>query len=327
MSEQLTFFGAAEAVPESALSAAPPNLPEGRPAPVAATDPRQCGLFEGPRADIGALEAACERLDVAAARAVWRRVARRFPEWAAGESWTRWLDDLAWLAAEGGADAAGLVARALVFARPPPDADRFAGMPPGLRDRIARGALAHAAWRLAAAQGPAAQLPDGRPAGWLLLLADRAEEAATMLAAAAASLPEDGPVHACLGEAAWRCGRRQQALAAYVQACLVAPEAVDEAEVTCTPVHDLLDHAAELELPDPATVWVPVLADLGGHVSLLGLAVEPPVGGAAAQEVARLLHTYRRRRRDGALPEGERLALKRAMLRLAPQLRELVRRL
>ncbi|HEY3352328.1 MAG TPA: hypothetical protein VGQ83_03700 [Polyangia bacterium] len=304
MPEQLTFFGAPEAVPEAIREAAPPHPPDDLPTPAAVADPRQCGLFEGPLADIGALEAACEQLDVATARAVWRRAEQRFPEWARDQSWPLWLDDLAWLAADDGPDASPLVARAQALAQTGPSSGRLAGMPAGLHDRIARGALAHAAWRLVAAHGPAAHLPDGRPAGCLLLLAGRAEEAAVMLAAAAAALPYDGLVHACLGEALWRRGRRQPALAAYVQACLVAPEAVDEAEVTCAPLHDLLDRAAELELPGAATEWVPVLADLEGQVSLLELAVEPPAGGPPAREGARLLRTYRRRRRDGALSDS-----------------------
>jgi hypothetical protein len=130
-------------------------------------------------------------------------------------------------------------------------------------------------------------LPDGRPAGHLLLLADRPEEAVAMLTAATVALPHDGLVHACLGEALWRCSRRQPALAAYVHACLIGREAVDEAAVTCTPVHDLLDRAAELELPGAATAWMPVLADLDGEASLIALAVGPAAGGPAAGEVAR----------------------------------------
>jgi tetratricopeptide (TPR) repeat protein len=322
--EQLSFFGPAAVIPEPEPLPPPPPEP---PPPVEPADPRQCGLFEGPLADSGALEAACEELDVAAARAVWRRAAHRFPEWARAQRWPAWLADLAWLVGPSRQlDPQERLARVDALGAPAAGEARFDGMAASLHARILDAAVAQTAYELVAEHGATAGLPDGRPAGCLLLDA-RPAEAAALLSAAAVTAPHDGLTHLYLGEAYWRCRRHAAALGAYLDALLVAPASVDVERVSHPLVHDLIDRAAELELPGAAPAWAPVLADLEGAVSLLNAAVEPPADGPAATEVARLLLTYRRQRRSGALAEPERLALKRAMLRAAPQLKELVRRL
>jgi hypothetical protein len=312
--EQLSFFGPAAVIPEPEPLPPPPPAP---PPPVEPADPRQCGLFEGPLADLGALEAACEELDVAAARA----------DWARAQHWPAWLADLAWLVGPSRRlDPLGRLARVDALGAPAAGAARFDGMATSLRARILEAAVARTAYELVVEHGAIARLPDGRPAGCLLLAA-RPAEAAALLSAAAVTAPLDGLAHLYLGEAYWRCGRHPAALGATLDAFLVAPATVDVELVSHPLVHDLIDRVAELELPGAAPAWVPVLADLEGAASLLKAAVEPPADGPAATDVARLLLTYRRQRRSGALAEPERLALKRAMLRAAPQLKELVRRL
>jgi len=321
MAEQLSLFGSREA--PSSAEPAPPSLP-----PAPGVDPRQGNLFEGHVPLLNALEAAFERFDLAAARDAWAKLVRRFPEWALTQAWPGWLKDLRWLTALERRHGAGDHAQQVLALREPRRAAEWLpGMREELKGRILGTALERAASRLLDQHGPGARLPDGRPAAYLLLVAGRPEEAARLLPAAVTAQPRDGRARGYLGEALWRSGRSTEALAAYRDAHLLAPGAVDEELSSCTPIHDLLDRADELSLPGCAGEWVAVLGDLEGVVPLPGAPLEFAGGEPASQAVVRSLASYRQRQRSGAFPDADRLALKREMLRHAPQLVELVRRL
>jgi tetratricopeptide (TPR) repeat protein len=323
MPDQLTFFGTWEAVVPVAEAPPPEPPPELPPA----TDPRQCGLFDGPLTLIHALETASARLDLAGLRAAWQEAQAQFPQWARAQSWSRWIADLEWLTQESHRPLAHAeqVRRALVVHQDP--TTRFWGMGPALRARVVSEALAQAAYRWVEAEGPEAHLDDGRPVAWLLMQAGRPAEAVPLLQAAVAAQPGQARLYYTLGEALWRSGQREQALGAYRDACLIEPGALDEAELTCAPLLDLLDRAAELELPGTAAAWAPVLADLEGVAPLARTTIELLAEGPAPRVMAALLAEYRRKRSRGALPEPARMEIKRAMLKAAPELKEFVRRL
>jgi hypothetical protein len=127
-----------------------------------------------------------------------------------------------------------------------------------------------------------------------------------------------------LAEAATLAGDAETALLAWCRAELVDPASVDVTRVETPAVLDLLDQAEDLELPTPLAGWVPVLADLTGLVLLDDLALRESPNPLASQAVAKLLREYRARR--GALDEKARVAMKRELLRIAPEgLRELMR--
>jgi hypothetical protein len=319
MATQLSFFGSAEPVRTHAT----PRPPDVAPAPAPPPDPRQCDLFDGPYSVLDALESAFLRRDAGAARAAWTEGLQRFPEWTGGSRWSAWIDDLEWLA--GGETPEVLLARASSL-QADGGADRFPEMRLRLRAEISNAAIADAAERLIARDGVEARAPDGRAAGLLLLLSGRPGPAAAALARAAASRPLDGRVRGYLAEALWRAGRGREALAAFRDACLLSTDAIDEEVTTCAPVLDLLDRALDLELPAPAVAWIPLLADLEGLVSLLDAPNDLPTETSVVREAVDRLRELRRGQRQG-LTEGERIALKRALLRAAPGLRELVRRL
>lgn len=129
-----------------------------------------------------------------------------------------------------------------------------------------------------------------------------------------------------LGEALWRCGRASEAVVAYRNAYLEEPLAVDEKEMTCRPVLELLDACADLELSGDPRGWLPVLGDLLGRIRLQPDCIPASQGANAAGVAAALLAAYRQRQVAG-LDEAERIARKRELLRLAPALKEHVRRL
>ncbi|GEM_PF-2850806 len=316
MRAQLTLFGDAEPIPDPLVPEPLELLPTAEP------DSRQHSLFEGSLTELHALSAAFEQLDLSAARVAWARAEDRFPEWARLQGWGRWIEDLAWLRSAEQTWARGEGVEELLALLKHSAEGRFSGMKAELREQVVSEQISRTARQLVEAHGPKARLQDGRPVGCLALLAGRPVEAANLLGDAAAAEPGDGQVLGYLGEALWCEGRTAEALAAYRDAYLLAPNAVDEAISTCGPIHDLLDHVSDLALPGAPGNWVPILADLEGLVFLDGTKVQLPEEGPA-----RALASYRRQRQAGVLSEVERIALKRAILSQAPQLKELVRRL
>lgn len=327
MAEQLSIFGHWEPVCAEAL--APERPPPTPPPPPAPVDPRQVDLLSGAPLFRAALDEALVALDAEGVRRAHQELVRRF----LGQSWAerapRWADDVEWLVGTLNAplELEAQVARALELSRSDA-ALRLDGAPSYLVRAVRAAALRRASERLLAERGAAAELADGRPAGWLLLLAGEPAAARAALEAGCAALsPPRARWLGYLGEAAWRCGDASAALAALSAACLQDAKAVDLEVVTCTPLLDLVDLGEDLEL-EPALDYLPVLADLRGVCALQGH-MSSYQARSPAQRLAERLAWYRTERAKGGLADdAARLAAKRELLALAPGgLKELLRRL
>jgi tetratricopeptide (TPR) repeat protein len=320
MPEQLSLFGPSEHVLFEPIPEPEAPLPVSPWVPI---DPRQCSIFDGPLSHVIALQTACVQLDVPAARAHWGRVASRFPDWAQGEHWPRWIDELERLLQPG----ASVARTERLVAERTEGSSLFAGLPGELRRELVDELLVRTASELLDAQGARAELPDGKPAGYLCLLAGRLDRALEALTKRIAQYPRDGRSRGYRAEVLWRSGQQREAIEQFRDAYLIDPEAVDEAWISCEAVHELLDQAAELELPGNPAAWVGPLGEMQGVWPQTPASVERPIGTAAWQMAADILLRFRQQQRAGLLSEAERIGFKRALLRCAPQLRDLVRRL
>ena len=326
MAEQLSIFGLWEVVKPEVIEEPPPPPPP-PPVPV---DPRQVDLLNGAQPLRSTLEDACIGLDADAVRRAHEELLRRF----LGQRWADrapgWAESIDWLVGRAGEELTvdEAVARAQAVLGPEGQA-RFPEAPGYVLKGVRSSALGRAVERLVAERGAGARLSDGRPAGYLLLLADDAPRARSVLAAACASGGfSDARWLGYLGEAAWRCGEVSAALDAYGVACLEDPTAVDMEMVTCQPVLDLIDLGEDRELEAPVLGYLPVLADLNAVHPLDDRALELPSQPTPARRLAALLRGYRSLRASGALDEPARIGAKREMLRVAPAgLRELLRRI
>ena len=330
MPDQLNFFGQWERMedPPPAPELPAPELP---PVPI---DPRQTSLFDGPHRPRLEMELACEGLDAAGVRAAWRAAVTRLPDWQPASLWPRWAEDLERLvgteveplpAPEQVARARVLVASSRDDGPHRTDGGLFEGMSASLRERLATAAMLRAVSRLTEIEGPSARLPDGSIAAALLIGIGSPEAAVGALFAATGSEPTNGRLRALLAEALTLAGRRNEALVECRDACLHDPLALEGLEPSCPAVLDLLDTAGELDLPDPAGAWLPVLADLEGKLLLPAWATPAPAGACRARVIAACLADYRVQQRE--VNEPGRIAAKREILRLEPKLKELVRRL
>jgi hypothetical protein len=281
-----------------------------------ARDPRDADLLSGPQVLRSRLVDACGALDAAAVRQLHHELQHRF----LGQDWSAraedWAATIEWLSAAVSLDES--VERVLALAADAPR--RLPGAPADVTTSLVGGALRRAAERLLAERGPAAELPDGRAAAELHGLAGDWTTASAGLVGACEASPRP-PWWMALGEAATRLGDTATATRAWCRACLLGPGDVLVERIECEPVQELLDQAEELELPEPRTAWVPVLAELKGLLALKEAWI--PAGDGPALEVARLACRYRATKPRLAPPE--RLHLKRELLRLAPQLKPLVR--
>ncbi len=336
MAEQLTLAGTWEPIaPVDSIA----NRPLAPLSPPDSQDPRQAWLFDGPHSLRQAAERACDQLDAAALRLAWKQADERYPTWPGARSWPLWalgIDHLLGHLPGSGAQATApiraieLAQRALSMEGAEVDW-RFPGMSAACVHRVRSAALCQAATRLFAEEGAAARLQDGRPVGILHLVAGVPEAAVISLQLQAQTLAQagdkagQGRVLGYLGEALWRCERVGEALAIYRDAYLADPGAVDEKEMTCRPVMDLLDACADLEPPDDPRGWLPVLADLLQRVPLPASATPAPKGASAARTAAALLAAYRQRYAQAN--EAQRIERKRELLKCAPFLKEHVRRL
>jgi tetratricopeptide (TPR) repeat protein len=287
------------------------------------TDPRQCSIFDGPLSQVVALQTHCLQLDVAAARDQWTLLSSRFPDWARAERWPEWIDAL-----EALLELAPIEDRAeRLAADAVSDSSLLPGLPAELRCDILDAVRVRTATDLLATQGALAEFSDGKPAAYLFLLAGRLDRAIEALAMRVAERPRDGRSRGYYAEALWRSGRPYEALGHYRDAYLVDPEAVDEANTSCASIHDLLDEATELELPGNPATWVGLLGELRSAWPQTLPSVTPENGTAAWQLASAALLHFRGQQRAGHASEHERMTCKRALLRGAPQLGELVRRL
>ncbi len=292
MAEQLNILGLWERTPEGPKEPEkpvelPPRLP---------VDPRQEELLSGAHTLRSRIEDACVALEASALRAAHADLVVQFGDqtWAAqAPAWATALEQLSSASAE-----------ALLSLQ------RFPSMAQFLFERVRTAALVRAAVRL----GAAGTLADGRPAGYLALVAGDFVLARRLL-----SSRGDARSLGYLGEAAWGQGDAFSALQAYCRASLVGE--VDQAHVSCQPVLELLDLGDELEIEEPFA-WLAVLADLSGKHAL----GELEVNTSAPLRAAGLLRAYRKTR--STLDEPGRIAAKRELARISPAgLRELIRRL
>ncbi len=234
---------------------------------------------------------------------------------------SRWAEGISWLVEPVTGDASAQRALSLTELQLP-------GAPRFLREQVRGAALRRAMQQLIAA-GPDAALPDGRPAGYLALVAGDFELARAMLIAACdASGNSNAQWLAYLGEANLRTNHPGAAMQCWCRASLIDPSKIDQDWLTSAPVLELLDVHDELELSEAPLSYLPVLADLLGKHPLDDFALEAPADASTPRRLAALLRAYRRDRATGVLGEGERIEAKRVMARLAPAgLRELLRRL
>jgi hypothetical protein len=267
------------------------------------------------------LEDACIALDASAVHALHAELLAQFGSQRWAERVPAWADGVAWLVQ------AEPATRALALRDDEVARARFPSGSGELIRLVRAAALRRAAQQLLAEGGVVASLPDGRPAGWLVLVGgDFASARAHLAAASDAVGNQNGLWLGYLGEAAWGMGDRFSALKAYCTASLVDPQRIDVEGVACQPVLELLDGADDLELPGAAQSWLAVLADLQTMHALEDGALQVPAEANAAQRLAALIRTWRRDR--VSLDERAKIEAKRAMARLAPPgLRELLRRL
>lgn len=320
MAEQLTILGLWErSVPGEEPSSPAPALPLPLP-----PDPRQHDLLAGPHLLRFRIEEACAALDPAAVRVAYANLCTH----SIGQKWGDWADEIAWLVEPTTGEASAQRALSL--------SDRhFPGAPRFLRERVRAAALRRAVEQLTAVSGAAAALSDGRPAGYLALVAGDLERAQALLTAACEASGNSNALWlGYLGEARWRRGQWFAAMQCWCRASLIDPSRIDHDWVSGEPVVELLDLHDELELSDLPLSYLAVLADLLGKHPLDDFALDaptPPEPGLPAstpRRLAALLRAYRRDRASGALDETGRIEAKRAMARLAPPgLRELLRRL
>lgn len=326
MAEQLTIFGSWEQVAPRPVEERPPPPTPPPPPPI---DPRQVDLLSGPMPLRAKLELACEALDAAALREAHAALVQKF----LGQRWTErapeWAEGIEWLVGTKSAPltAEGQVERARSLLDDGAARARFPEVTDYLLGRIRSGALHRAAARLTAEHGPGARLDDGRPAGYLLLLAnDPALARAYFTAAEEVDTAPDARRLGYLGEAASRVGDETAALRAYATASLIDAAAIDAEALQCAPVLELLGEAEDRELPEAAINYLPALADLLGKLPLDDAALNPPPGAGYARRLAKLLRDYRRKRARRDFGQQARLAAKREMHVDAPEgLKELLR--
>jgi hypothetical protein len=324
MPMQLTIFGDWEEVGETAVGTAAGPKPGSR--ELVPGDPRQLEIFAGPHTHQRAMADALETLNAPKLRDTFREVQRIYPTWLPAGAWPLWADGIEWLIGRERAPLAPAVRadRALALLDEGVARERFPALGEDLLAVVRVSAAARACEALLSSAGPRATLADGRAAGLLPLLAGVPEKALGPLQAAVTAGLVDVGTLAALADALWRMGRRREALVACRDALLVDPTSLEE--IQDPSLLALLDEIEELDLPGEARAWIPALADLRGLVSLPDLALAPNLSSPPAPRFTALLAQYRRQRREGAaaveLVEG-----KRALLQIAPALKEWIRRL
>jgi hypothetical protein len=326
MPMQLTIFGDWEEVGEPKTGAAARPEPEPGSRGQAPADPRQLEIFAGPHTHQRAMADALEALDAPKLRDTFRAVRRIYPTWLPAEAWPLWADGIEWLVGPERAPLPPAVRadRALALLDDGVARERFPDLGEDLLAVVRVSAAARACEALLSSAGPQATLADGRAAGLLPLLAGGPEKALGPLQAAVAAGLADGGTQAALADALWRMGRRREALVACRDALLIDPSSLEE--IQDPSLLALLDEIEELDLPGEPRAWIPALADLRGLVSLPDLESEVDPCRAPAARFTSLLARYRRQRREGAAATVL-VEAKRALLQIAPALKEWIRRL
>lgn len=192
--------------------------------------------------------------------------------------------------------------------------DRFQDISPevgvAVRRFLARG-LARAA-ELAGLRG---NVIDGEPVGGFLLRASLPEEAAASLYATVARMPSSGRAALLLGNALLRLERLEEARDAYRRAFRVAPLELDLAAVEDAEVRALEPLAKDLHLDGDVRAWLPAIGLLEDVLPFSALDPVPGAGFGNATRVYDLLIAHK-----GARSHGERMAIRRDLRELAPEL-------
>lgn len=314
MAEQLSLFSLwVEAEP-----AAIPPVEEDEPIEPPPTCQRQVGLFEGPHLFATEALAAIDALDGVALRGIATRCRATYPNWTTAASWAEWANALELIDGDDAAAWAALAPGAIERQFPGITGVARSGLDASLRHRIA--------WDHLDADGAAARLPDGRPAAALLI--DVApSEAAEQLSAAALAEPESADVQAALAVALTANGDAEGALWAWCRALILSPETIDADAAANAAIDELLDEAEDLDLPEPVCAWVPILAHFHGMFDLPEVAVDAQPSPEMPMPAAVAIHLAALRRLAGQSPtDARRVARKKALLRLVPELAEYVRR-
>jgi len=192
--------------------------------------------------------------------------------------------------------------------------DRFPGISAevglALRRFLARG-LARAA-ELAGVRG---NLLEEEPVGGFLLRASLPEEAAASLYATIARVPSSGRAALLLGNALFRLERVEEARDAYRRAFRVAPLGLDLGAVEDAEVRALEPIAKDLHLDGDARAWLPAIGLLEDVLPFSALDPVPGAGFGPATRAYDLLIAHK-----GARSHGERMAIRRDLRELAPEL-------
>lgn len=192
--------------------------------------------------------------------------------------------------------------------------DRFPGISAevglAVRRFLARG-LARAA-ELAGLRG---NLIDEEPVGGFLLRASLPEEAAASLYATIARVPSSGRAALLLGNALFRLERVEEARDAYRRAFRVAPLRLDLGAVEDAEVRALEPIAKDLHLDGDARAWLPAIGLLEDVLPFSALDPVPGAGFGTATRAYDLLIAHK-----GARSHGERMAIRRDLRELAPEL-------
>lgn len=179
-----------------------------------------------------------------------------------------------------------------------------------LRRFLARG-LARAA-ELAGTKGG---VLDGEPVGGFLLAASLPEEAAASLYGSIARAPSSGRAALLLGNALLRLERVEEARDAYRRAFRVAPYDLELRSVEDPEVRGLEPLAKDLHLEGDARAWLPAIGLLEDVLPFSALDPVPGAGFGQATRVYDLLIAHK-----GARSHGERMAIRRDLRELAPEL-------
>lgn len=170
----------------------------------------------------------------------------------------------------------------------------------------------------------ASEIRDGKgafvgnePAGFYLLHAGLAGEAAASLFETVARSPEKGRAALHLANALWTLGRAEEARDGYRRAFRVSPFEMRLEEVADPEVRGLAERGTGLKLSGDLRAWLPVIGYLEGVLPFSAIDPVPGKGFGDATRAYDLLIAH-----SGARSSGEREAIRRDLRALAPHLFE-----
>ncbi|HEY0839460.1 MAG TPA: hypothetical protein VGD74_04690 [Vulgatibacter sp.] len=182
-------------------------------------------------------------------------------------------------------------------------------------DLAVRRFLARGLSRAAELSGTKGGVLDGEPVGGYLLAASLPEEAAASLYGTIARAPASGRAALLLGNALLRLERVEEARDAYRRAFRVSPYELELGSVDDPEVRGLEPLAKDLHLDGDVRAWLPAIGLLEDVLPFSALDPVPGAGFGQATRVYDLLIAHK-----GARSHGERMAIRRDLRELAPEL-------